>query len=217
MAERDSQRYYWLKLDKDFFNEYKIRSLMSKKNGDTYVTILLQLKNECLNYDGVLRYSQKRAYTVQELASVINRPVKALEDALDVLEEMELIERDEDGTIRMDVEVGSETYQTKRKRDGNSVVNSTNDLPKEVVKTTLDIRDKRIENEEDIKIKEIAGRLLELGYSSEFVDKTLSMFYRSIYPKTADMYRKIVNTMTDDSIYNKEGYIYKIMENEVKA
>lgn len=223
MADRDKQKYYWLKLDKDFFNEYKIRSLMSKKNGDTYVTILLQLKNECLNYDGILRYSEKRAYTTQELAYVINRPVKVLEEALTVLEDMELIQVEKDGTIIMDVDVGSETYQTKRKREGNSVVNTTNDLPKIYremsVKSTLDIRDKSIENrtEEDIKIKEATQRMLEMGYSEEMCDKALRIFYTDGYPHTYQFYQEILNTLTDDNIYNKEGYIYQIARNEAKA
>jgi len=219
MASRDAQRYYWLKLDKDFFNEYKIRSLMSMKKGDTYITILLQLMNECLNYDGVLRYSKNRAYTTTELASVINRQPKQLEEALKVLQDMELIEVNEDGTIRMEVNVGSETYQTKRKRDGNNEVKSTNDLPqnyqKKSVISTLDNRDKSIEirKEEDL-IKEKTARMLEMGYSSSLVDKALTMLYKDGCPHTAQFYQTILNTLTDESIYNKEGYIYECIQNE---
>ena len=219
MADRDSQRYYWLKLDKDFFNEYKIRSLMSMKKGDTYITILLQLMNECLNYNGVLRYSKNRAYTTTELASVINRQPKQLEEALKVLQDMELIEVNEDGTIRMEVNVGSETYQTKRKRDGNNEVKSTNDLPQNYqeksVISTLDIRDKSIENrkEEDL-IKEKTARMLEMGYSPLIIDRALDMLYRDGFPHTAEFYQKILNTLTDDSIYNKDGYIYQCVLNE---
>lgn len=216
MADRDSQRYYWLKLDKDFFNEYKIRSLMSMKKGDTYICVLLQLMNECLNYDGVLRYSKNRAYTTTELACVIGRSPKVLEEALTILEQMELIEIDKDGTIRMDVNVGSETYQTKRKRD---LVKSTEDLPKNYqeksVKSTLDIRYKSLENrkEEDL-IKEKTARMLEMGYSSNLVDKALTMLYRDGCPHTAEFYQTILNTLTDDSIYNKDGYIYECILNE---
>ena len=223
MADRDSQRYYWLKLDKDFFNEYKIRSLMSRKNGDTYITILLQLMNECLNYDGVLRYSEKRAYRVEELACVINRPPKTLEEALKVLEEMELISIDEDGTIRMDVNVGYETGKAIRMREYRSKKaqmseNVADDEAQIVLQTSLDNRDKSIENrkEEDL-IKEATARMLEMGYSADLCDKALRLLYKDGYPHTYQFYQEILNTLTNDEIYNKEGYIYQIARNEAKA
>ena len=99
-------------------------------------------------------------------------------------------------------------------QDGNKSV--TNELQTSLHCRT---RDKSIENrtEEDIKIKEIAQRLLEMGYSDDFVDETLAILDRGLCPKTADMYRKIVNTMTNADIYNKDGYIYKMMQNEAKA
>lgn len=73
------------------------------------------------------------------------------------------------------------------------------------------------DREEDIRIKEIAMRLLEMGYDESFVDETLNIFNKGLCPHTADFYQKIVNTMTDANIYNKEGYIYRMAENEVKA
>lgn len=218
--EKDKQKFYWLKLDKDFFNEYKVRSLMSEKKGDTYIVILLQLMNESLNYNGVLRYSKTRAYSVPELACVIGRSVKILEETLKVLKEKELIEIQSDGTIIMKVNVGSETGKAIRMRESRS--QSAQDPPEirpESARLGTEIRDKRLENrlEEDIRIKEIAMRLLEMGYDSAFVDETLEIFNKGLCPHTADFYQKIVNTMTDANIYNKEGYIYKMAENEVKA
>ena len=73
------------------------------------------------------------------------------------------------------------------------------------------------DREEDIRIKEIAMRLLEMGYDEAFVDETLRIFDKGLCPHTADFYQKIVNTMTNAEIYNKEGYIYRMAENEVKA
>lgn len=149
MAENDSKKFYWLKLNKDHFNEYKIRSLMSEKKGDTYTLIYEQLRCECLNYDGVLRYSKERAYKIDELAYVINRPPKLLKETLKVLVEKQLIEIWEDGTIYIfDVKdnVGNVSWQTiRKKRSGNSVVKNTKDLPQDSVIPTLEIRDKRKE------------------------------------------------------------------------
>ena len=70
------------------------------------------------------------------------------------------------------------------------------------------------DREEDIRIKETTGRVLEMGYSPSLVDKALTMLYRDGFPHTAEFYQTILNTLTDDSIYNKEGYIYECIQNE---
>lgn len=72
-------------------------------------------------------------------------------------------------------------------------------------------------SEEDIKIKEIVGRMLEVGYPTSLVDEALSIYDKGLYPKTADFFQKIINTLTDAEIYNKDGYIYAMAQNEVKA
>ena len=156
MSDRDSQKYYWLKTDKDLYNSYKIRSLMSEKKGDTYLVIYEQLCCESLNYAGELRYSENRPYSVSELAYVINRPAKLLIEALDMLGQKELIEILPDGTIYIpgvQERVGCVSGQTLRKQrsnNSNSAVNFTNELPKkyrnETVISTPEIRDKSLEN-----------------------------------------------------------------------
>lgn len=222
----DRTKYYWQKLDKDFFNTYKVRSLMSNKNGDMYVVILLQLMNESLNYDGVLRFSESRAYTIPELASVINRTPKQLADALKMLQEAELLKVEDDGTIVMDVDVGYETDKARKMREYRS--QKTQDELQDGYKSVTDelqtslhcrTRDKSIENrtEEDMNIKEITARTLEMGFPSAIVDEALNIYEKGICPKTADFFQKIINTLTDANIYNKDGYIYTMAQNEVKA
>ena len=223
---KDKTKYYWQKLDKDFFNTYKVRSLMSNKNGDMYVVILLQLMNESLNYDGVLRFSESRAYTIPELASVINRTPKQLADALKMLQDAELLKVEDDGTIVMDVDVGYETDKARKMREYRS--QKTQDELQESYRSVTDelqtslhcrTRDKSIENrtEEDIQIKEIVERLVEMGYSSNLIDEALTIYEKGLCPKTADFFQKIVNTLTNAEIYNKDGYIYTMAQNEGKA
>lgn len=221
MADRDKQIFYWQKIDKDFFNEYKIKSLLSEPKGDTYCLILLALKNEVLNYVengvGVLRYSPKRAYTTNELASVINRPVKVLEAALKVLEDKELLSVEEDGTILIpDVNVGKATGQTIRKSGKDSVKNTT-ELPKESVKNNLEIRDKRLEIryiEDDDRYKAMLDRYKEAGYSDEILLKCIDQFQKNNVPIRADVFNKVINILTNDDITNKEGYCYALFQRE---
>ena len=72
-------------------------------------------------------------------------------------------------------------------------------------------------NEEDIRIREIAERTLEMGYPSSVVDEALNIYDKGLYPKTADFFQKIINALTDAEIFNKDGYIWQMAQNEVKA
>ena len=74
-------------------------------------------------------------------------------------------------------------------------------------------KSKERDREEDL-IKEKTARMLEMGYSSSLIDKALTMLYRDGCPHTAQFYQTILNTLTDDSIYNKDGYIYECIQNE---
>ena len=232
MANRDKQKYYWLKSDKEFFNKYKIRSLLSEKNGDTYCVILLQLKHESLNYDGVLRFSQKRAYTINELACVINRPVKQLKEALKVLEDKELIAVMDDGTIVIDdVNVGSATGQTIRK-SGKDTVKNTNGLPdfyqEDTVKNTLEYRDKRLDIDDDIdklyacarvedpvcvcRKEEVIDRYREAGYPEKKISQALTLIGQ--HPFNEKSFAKIMELISEDSnVRNPAAYVHVMKEN----
>lgn len=220
MADRDKQVFYWQKIDKDFFNEYKIKSLLAEPKGDTYCLILLALKNEVLNHVedgvGILRYSPKRAYTINELASVINRPAKVLESALKVLQDKELISVEEDGTIRIpEVNVGKITGQSLRK-SGKDSVKITKELPQndqeESVNSTLEIRDKRLE-EEDI-YKRMIDRYKEAGFSNDVLLEAIDTFRKYDAPVRNDLFAKIVNILSNGEIMNKDGYCYEVFKRE---
>lgn len=72
------------------------------------------------------------------------------------------------------------------------------------------------DREEDIKIKEATMRAIEMGYSSSICDRALTLLETDGYPHTAEFYQAILNTLTNDDIYNKEGYIYTMARNEGK-
>lgn len=220
MADRDKQKFYWLRLDKDFFQKYKIKSLISEKNGEKNLIIYQQLMCECLNYvdeknNGILRYSEHRAYTINELASVINRKPKELEQALKMLINKELLEVWDDGTIYIyDVNVGSITGQTLRKNKGKQVVEITKELPQNYqdneVKTTPEIRDKSIENTYiDVVNKRFKSKWLEAGYDEQLVDTALNVCKQNL---TEQNMQKVMNILTNSEIVNPIGYIQTLKQ-----
>lgn len=153
---------------------------------------------------------------------------KAIEDAIRKLERVKLLECYEaDGKPYIHLTTWEEHQRIRNKHrkypiptlDSNSLTNDRQmsaDCQLES-ESNHESNPESESYEDDIRIKEIVGRLLEMGYDESFVDETLNIFNKGLCPHTADFYQKIVNTMTNAEIYNKEGYIYRMAENEVKA
>lgn len=65
MAEN---RYYWLKLQEDFFNSKRIKKLRRIAGGDTYTIIYLKMQLKALKTNGVLEYTGIEKSFAEELA-----------------------------------------------------------------------------------------------------------------------------------------------------
>ena len=63
MAARDKERYYWLKLKRDFFKRHDIRVIEDMPNGKEYVLFYLKLMVEAIDHEGALRFSDTIPYS----------------------------------------------------------------------------------------------------------------------------------------------------------
>lgn len=119
MAARDNERYYWLKLHKDFFKRHDITVIEDMPNGKDYVLFYLKLMLESIDHEGALRFSDTIPYSETMLASVTHTNVDVVRSALKILTELGMVEVFDDKTLFM-TEVAklldSETYAAKRKR-----------------------------------------------------------------------------------------------------
>ena len=70
MAARDTERYYWLKLDRGFFKRHDITVIEDMPNGKDYVLFYLKLMLESVDHEGALRFSDTIPYSESMLASV---------------------------------------------------------------------------------------------------------------------------------------------------
>ena len=112
------QRYYWLKLKKDFFKRHDIRILEGMENGHEIVLLYLKLLCESLDHDGALRFSDDIPYDADMLAAVTSTDKSIVETALETFKRLGLVSVD-NGTIIMlneKVMVGSETAWADKKR-----------------------------------------------------------------------------------------------------
>ena len=117
MAEKT--RYYWLKLNKDFFKRHDIRIIESQPNGKDYVLFYLKLMLESVSHEGTLRFSETIPYNEEMLAIITGTNIDVVRSAMKLFHELNMVEILDDRTIFMrEVErlIGSETASAGRVR-----------------------------------------------------------------------------------------------------
>lgn len=158
MAARDTERYYWLKLDRGFFKRHDITVIEDMPNGKDYVLFYLKLMLESVDHEGALRFSDTIPYSESMLASVTHTNIDIVRSAMKILIELGMIEIFDDKTLFMK-EVAklldSETYAARRKREqrngndqGDIVPRLSPGCPQDIEKE-LDT-EKEIEQEIDV-------------------------------------------------------------------
>lgn len=116
----EQRRFYWLKLDRNFFKRHDIRVVEEMPNGKDYILFYMKLLVESVTHEGALRFSETIPYNSQMLSIVTNTNPDIVEKAIQIFKELKMLEVLDDGTIyMMDVEkmVGSETQEAVKKRD----------------------------------------------------------------------------------------------------
>lgn len=112
-------KFYWLKLKKDIFKRHDLINLRSQEKGLIYEAIFIHMMTESIDHEACLRYSEKHPYTAKTLSPIVGTDPETMQEALDILEELELIEILEDGTIFVPLaseNIGFETAWAEKKR-----------------------------------------------------------------------------------------------------
>lgn len=114
-----AEKYYWLKLKKDFFKRHDITIIEAMPNGKDYILFYLKLLCESIDHEGHLRFSETIPYSEEMLATITRTNVDIVRSAMKVFTSLNMIEVLDDKTIFMtEVQkmLGSETYWAQRKR-----------------------------------------------------------------------------------------------------
>ena len=110
-------RFYWLKLKRDFFKRHDIQIIESMSNGKDYVLFYLKLLCESLDHEGSLRFSDTIPYNEEMLATITRTNIDTVRSAMKVFVSLGMIELLDDQTIYMsEVEkmIGSESESAER-------------------------------------------------------------------------------------------------------
>lgn len=108
----------WLKTKVGLFQDPRIMYMLSQPNGDTYVVLWFFLKDlaGAINDNGFVYVSAQEPMTTALIAKAMHRRKAFVEKALDVLERLDLIQRDERGIMQLLVWDDIQDYQKDEQR-----------------------------------------------------------------------------------------------------
>lgn len=234
----DTKKYYWLKLDVNFFDKEEIRLIEGMPNGKDYIIFYMKLLLKGANTDGKLMFRNVIPYTVEMLSNVTNTNPDTVRTATDLFVQLNMMERLDDGALFMletSNMVGSETIFAKKKREyrlkkdiekkaltlkDNSktkkdIVRQEKelDLDKEIEKDKNNNSSKKISKLDDVKLKinklEVSDRLKQSLI--EFAE------YRKEIKKevTFRSIKMTVKNLLDNKKYTSEEHLINSIENSI--
>ena len=96
-----ANKFYWLKLKRDFFKRHDIRIIEAMPNGKDYILFYLKLLCESVDHDGNLRFSDAIPYNDNMLAIITNTNIDVVKSAIEVFSGLQMMEKLDDGTYFM--------------------------------------------------------------------------------------------------------------------
>ena len=123
----DNKKYYYLKLKDNFFESDSMILLENMKDGYLYSNILLKLYLKSLKDSGRLMLNGRIPYNSQMIASVTRHQVGTVEKALEVFENLGLVDVLDNGVIYMlDIQnfIGESSTEADRKREYRARIES---------------------------------------------------------------------------------------------
>lgn len=185
MADYNHERYFWLKLNRNFFKRHDIQIIEAMPNGKDYVLFYLKLMVESIDHEGELRFSQTIPYNEEMLATITNTNIDIVRTAIKILTELGMIEILADKTIYM-TEVnaligsqtaGAEKRQLQRQNQQAKLTGATNgrqtgDIcpPEKELELEIDIEKDIYKLAKDIKEKEDIKRVYANNFKIELCD-----------------------------------------------
>lgn len=149
----DNKKYYYLKLKENFFDSDSMVLLESMQDGILYSNILMKMYLKSLKNNGKLVLNDAIPYNTQMIATVTRHQVGTVEKAIEVFEQLGLIDILDGGTIYMSdigLFVGKSSTEGDRKRAERMKLKHAENL---ALGQMSDIHPPEIEIEKEIEIE----------------------------------------------------------------
>lgn len=163
MAEK---RYFWIKLNENFFNLDTVDFLFSQKNGCEYIVLYLKLLLQTKNTDGDMATKigeMTIPYDAEKIARDTKFSVDTVLVGLELFKKLGMIVEKDNGIYNIpytEATIGSETSSAQRVRKHRQKVLQCNDSERYIV--TQENRYKRIDNRD----KSIENKSIESEYTN---------------------------------------------------
>jgi predicted phage replisome organizer len=106
-VKRDG-KYYWVKLKTSFFDSQDIRMIEGRENGEKYIVFWLKILLLAVDQEeiGVLRYKEAIPYDAKMLADITNTDFDIVKSAMDLFQQIGMIEVTKNGDIWIEAITG---------------------------------------------------------------------------------------------------------------
>lgn len=181
-----SEKYYWIKLNTDFFNDETIDWILDQENGCTYVVLYLRLCLLSANTGGILSHQIGNilvTYDCKKISQLTHIDIDTVMIALKVFEQLGLIFREQNGALvlpKVPDMVGTSAssksaekmrrYRRRKKLNGNKTLPETLPCDGNVSGNEMSDRDKSIEYRD----KSIDTRYIDISSKEKDKEKVSS-------------------------------------------
>jgi len=196
------KKYYWLKLDRNFFKRHDIQIIESMPNGKDYILFYLKLLVESIDHEGSLRFNDTIPYNDQMLSTITRTNIDIVRSAISIFKELELMEVLDDQTIYLTETTkmlgeSTSTHRVQKYRETKKLIE--NDV-KRYGNVTETVNETEIEKDKEIDIEK------ESITSNTKESVSLSSFINTSFKNFSNGNKELLNTLND----------YKTMRTKIK-
>lgn len=212
-----TKKYYWLKLDINFYDREEIQLIESMPNGYKYTNFYIKLLLKSANSEGRLRFKDVIPYTVENLATITRMDIDTVKNAIDIFLGLGLMQKLDDKTLFM-IEtqnmIGFETEWARKKREyrekkkiemleDNTRTKKDNVLQEKEIEKEIEERDREKEIEKEIEEEiEEEKKTHSHTHSDEFKQK-YSNFLKQVATATSTTFHYVKQALNHSMIISQ--------------
>jgi len=153
------KKYYWLRLDRNFFKRHDIRIIEGMENGKEYVLFYMKLLLESIDHEGSLRFNELIPYNDSMLATITNTNIDIVRSAVKLFQSLDMLEILDNQTIYITdtQKMLGEAKSTDRVRRFREKQLALPDVTACNVTETLHVTELELEKELDIELEKDKG------------------------------------------------------------
>lgn len=185
-----AEKFYWLKLKRDFFKRHDMKIIESMPNGKDYIIFYLKLLCESIDHEGCLRFNEEIPYNEEMLSVITGTNVDVVRSAINIFTKLQMMSILDDGTYFMNEVnkmIGSAVdndnanrqrrYREKQKENQLALQNVTDSVTKNNESKSIEID---IEKDIDIYKNSCAKQVLHECDVNEKFNKFWSEYPRKV-------------------------------------